>query len=480
MEIMNDETIIAASENEAKPMEVSILNRSISFQPLQLENYDWTIEKDAELGYRPRLDHIEGPVPFVFLSHNQAATIKVMDELGEKCVFKSQRPKNSFEVHQTNFNSGSIYDILDPGFKILTDKAVQDILLNKSKRQYSLNSITQKPSSLCTFVSTSNQKDVQLNEETRSCTPTGYDFDSGFEGGNLDLAFRVSENEYNLITRCDTNSKGHTQGFYFKVKSHCSKETRLNIINMTKPRSLFALKGYPFYAYRDAADKLKWQQLDSSCKMTYSRTPNKYRFNENQKQKIYLTLSFKVNLEPGEERWFAYSIPYTYSDLLSYLNRLSCNSMAVTQASSGQQEETQLPQKSKRKVIAYKNWQSDNLKMEVLCKSESLLDIPLLILTDFQKKASEIVPLEKRPIVYLVSRVHPSESVASYSVEGFINKLLDGSPTSKAMLSTLVFKIVPMINPDGVIVGNFRTNLSGDDLNRRYDTPSKAFHPSVN
>ena len=37
-----------------------------------------------------------------------------------------------------------------------------------------------------------------------------------------------------------------------------------------------------------------------------------------------------------------------------------------------------------------------------------------------------------------------------------------------------VFKLVPMLNPDGVIVGNYRTNLAARDLNRTYKDPKKV------
>ena len=32
----------------------------------------------------------------------------------------------------------------------------------------------------------------------------------------------------------------------------------------------------------------------------------------------------------------------------------------------------------------------------------------------------------------------------------------------------MIFKIVPMLNPDGVILGNTRTGVAGKDLNRQY------------
>lgn len=42
-----------------------------------------------------------------------------------------------------------------------------------------------------------------------------------------------------------------------------------------------------------------------------------------------------------------------------------------------------------------------------------------------------------------------------------------------------MFKIVPMINPDGVIYGNYRCSLLGVDLNRRWINPSKVLHPTI-
>ena len=42
-----------------------------------------------------------------------------------------------------------------------------------------------------------------------------------------------------------------------------------------------------------------------------------------------------------------------------------------------------------------------------------------------------------------------------------------------------VFKLVPMLNPDGVIVGNYRTSLSGVDLNRVYKSPLPDIFPTV-
>ena len=49
----------------------------------------------------------------------------------------------------------------------------------------------------------------------------------------------------------------------------------------------------------------------------------------------------------------------------------------------------------------------------------------------------------------------------------------------QALRSVYVFKLVPMLNPDGVVVGNYRTSLAGVDLNRVYKNTRAELFPTV-
>lgn len=64
-------------------------------------------------------------------------------------------------------------------------------------------------------------------------------------------------------------------------------------------------------------------------------------------------------------------------------------------------------------------------------------------------------------------------------MKGLIDFLVGNSAEARVLREKFVFKIVPMINPDGVINGNYRCSLCGADLNRRYKAPSKVLHPVV-
>ena len=40
-------------------------------------------------------------------------------------------------------------------------------------------------------------------------------------------------------------------------------------------------------------------------------------------------------------------------------------------------------------------------------------------------------------------------------------------------------QVVPMLNPDGVAIGNYRCNLGGFDLNRVWQQPDPLLHPTI-
>lgn len=44
-------------------------------------------------------------------------------------------------------------------------------------------------------------------------------FDQNFECGNLDSAYLFNENVYNLLMKVDTNTRGNTYWFMFKVSN---------------------------------------------------------------------------------------------------------------------------------------------------------------------------------------------------------------------------------------------------------------------
>jgi len=117
----------------------------------------------------------------------------------------------------------------------------------------------------------------------------------------------------------------------------------------------------------------------------------------------------------------------------------------------------------------------DKIRKTVLCKSLGGNDVEMLIVTNF---LSDPVDIAVRKSVILTARVHPGETNASWIMNGIINMLVGDEEQAKILRDTFVFKIIPMLNPDGVIVGNYRCSLQGSDLNRCYIGSSSKIHPT--
>ncbi|KAL2090083.1 hypothetical protein ACEWY4_014771 [Coilia grayii] len=75
--------------------------------------------------------------------------------------------------------------------------------------------------------------------------------------------------------------------------------------------------------------------------------------------------------------------------------------------------------------------------------------------------------------------VAKAEEEKEVPVQGVIDFLVSEHPIAQVLRDHVVFKIVPMLNPDGVYLGNYRCSLMGFDLNRHWQEPSLWAHPTL-
>ena len=164
--------------------------------------------------------------------------------------------------------------------------------------------------------------------------------------------------------------------------------------------------------------------------------------------KGYYTASFTYKFMHDDDTvYFAYAVPYTYSDLLDDIYEIESDA-------------------ARRAICSRKT----------LCKTLAGVDCEMLTVTE----KGDFETMQKKKAVVISARVHPGEVVGSWMMRGVLFFLTD--PTNyeaKLLREKFIFKIIPMLNPDGVINGNYRSSLAGCDLNRRWKVPNKNLHPTV-
>ncbi|EFJ43011.1 hypothetical protein VOLCADRAFT_106960 [Volvox carteri f. nagariensis] len=92
---------------------------------------------------------------------------------------------------------------------------------------------------------------------------------------------------------------------------------------------------------------------------------------------------------------------------------------------------------------------------------------------------SDLQAVRQRECIFITSRVHPGETCASWLMQGILEFLCSSDPAAVTLRNSFVFKLVPMLNPDGVVNGNYRCSLAGVDLNRVWDRPFRCLYPTV-
>ncbi|XP_069555111.1 BEN domain-containing protein 5-like isoform X1 [Brachyistius frenatus] len=136
------------------------------------------------------------------------------------------------------------------------------------------------------------------------------------------------------------------------------------------------------------------------------------------------------------------------------------------------------------KNLAVMIWGTETLKNRSVTgvatkKKKDALPKPPLSPSKLKIVRDHLSPEREKKLVFLTARVHPGESPASFICQGVIDFLVSQHPVAQVLRDHVIFKIVPMLNPDGVYLGNYRCSLMGFDLNRHWQDPSPWAHPTL-
>ncbi|XP_073084826.1 cytosolic carboxypeptidase 1 isoform X2 [Manis javanica] len=282
-------------------------------------------------------------------------------------------------------------------------------------------------------------------------------FNSKFESGNLRKVIQIRKNEYDLILNSDINSNHYHQWFYFEVSGmRPGVAYRFNIINCEKSNSQFNYGMQPLmYSVQEALNARPWWVRVGTDICYYKNHFSRSSVAAGgQKGKSYYTITFTVNFPHKDDVcYFAYHYPYTYSTLQMHLQKLE----------------------------SAHNPQQIYFRKDVLCETLSGNTCPLVTITAMPESNyyEHICQFRNRPYIFLSARVHPGETNASWVMKGTLEYLMSNNPTAQSLRESFIFKIVPMLNPDGVINGNHRCSLSGEDLNRQWQSPNPDLHPTI-
>lgn len=281
-------------------------------------------------------------------------------------------------------------------------------------------------------------------------------FNSKFESGNLRKAIQVRKFEYDLILNSDINSNHYHQWFYFEVGNmRPGVRYRFNIINCEKSNSQFNYgMQVIMYSVQEAINgSPHWVRTGSDICYYKNHFARSSIAAGGQKGKSYFTMTFTVTFQHKDDVcYFAYHYPYTYSMLKMHLQKLSA--LCTPE-------------------IYY--------RQEDLCETLGGNGCPLLTITAMPESSSDehISQFRSRPVIFLSARVHPGETNSSWVMKGSLEFLMSCSPQAQSLRQSYIFKIMPMLNPDGVINGNHRCSLSGEDLNRQWQNPNAELHPTI-
>ena len=240
---------------------------------------------------------------------------------------------------------------------------------------------------------------------------SGISIRTDFEGGSLGKVEQVSETSFRCAVagQADQNGRNRQASWYsFRLDGAKGREVT---VTLTDLRGEYNFKPGGLCVRDDTPPVI------SSDGKTWRHVGEKNAFEKDE-------ATFKVTPE-SDTLWIAHIEPYTASRLDRFLSEIRG---------------------------------SPHLKDEVFGKTVEGRDLHLLTITE----------APGAPVVWLMCRQHAWETGTSFVGEGAIRFLL--SDAGRPLRQKLVFKILPMMDPDGCARGGVRFNRNGYDVNRNWDS----------
>ena len=218
-----------------------------------------------------------------------------------------------------------------------------------------------------------------------------------------------------VLTLRNDTNSEFKQWFYFRVNSEGAEKIVLEILDLDKTSYGGWENFHPFMSF----DRENWVRI-----------PGEYADG---------TLTISLNKPPGIF-YISYYAPYTLTQLNKYLYEISSH---------------------------------PDFGREIIGESAEKRPIELITIHDTESN------IEKPYGIWIVTRQHPGEVMASWCLEGFLDFLLGKEYQAGVLRRNCIFKIVPLACPDGVVLGNQRSNAVGANLNRQWDDPDPVKAPEV-
>lgn len=252
----------------------------------------------------------------------------------------------------------------------------------------------------------------------------------------------------------DAASIGHNNyraWFYFGIKGlKKGAVVRISVVNLTFMRVFTNQLYRP--VWRVLPFQSEWRRIEGD--ILYEPTYTTY---------YKYSWSFEVTFNDSEY-FFAYAPPYSYSEIAQSISEFQCKNPDDC---------------SFTRETLIKSLDGRNLELLTISHKSNFSEVTESALPDLFPDGGERCKIAKKPIVFISARVHPGETPASYVLDGVLQMLLSNDPRGLALRSAFVFKIIPVLNPDGVYRGNFRVDQNGINLNRCYVQPNLDTQPTI-